>query len=102
MLGSGFATALHHPKLIHVGEAKEPRKGHPQSESGNQITLDADYPLQVHGDPEKCLFRLCRISGCPFLWLNMCLSRQQPIYSLAKPPAGLLIELKRLQTDETK
>ena len=41
-----------------VGEAKEPRKGHPQSKSENQITLDADYLLQVHGDPKSAY------SGC--------------------------------------
>ena len=31
-----------------------------------------------------CLFNCCRIFGYPFLWLNVRLSRQQPIYRLSK------------------
>jgi hypothetical protein len=36
------------------------------------------------------------IFGHPFLRLNMCLSRQQPIHGLCQTPGALLIEPNRL------
>ena len=35
----------------------------------------------------KFLSKVCWIFAYPFLWLNVRLSRQQPIYGLAKLPA---------------
>jgi hypothetical protein len=41
--------------------------------------LQSDFPVHELG---MCLFEFCRIYGRPFLWLSMCLSRQQPICGL--------------------
>ena len=35
----------------------------------------------------KFLSKVCWIFGWTFLWLDVCFSRQQPIYRLAKLPA---------------
>src|SRR6266851_1468720 len=47
-----------------------------------------DCPVRVHGTQEWCLTKSCRIFSHPFLWINMCLSRQQPILRLTVASPG--------------
>ena len=51
------------------------------------LSLARTAPFRFAALNEMYLSKFCRIFGYPFLWLNMCLSRQQPIYRLAKLPA---------------